>query len=99
MQSIIKPSAFRKTAEIFQTISHPTALHILQSLETHTECSTRSLETSTMSINAIRTHLNKLISFGIVRRESMGSEVYYKLTNGRIERLSAIASELQSAGN
>ena len=89
----IASAAYQKAADIFLIITHPTAKSIIAQLNI-SERTSAELITGEFPISAIRKQLQKLISVEVVRKEQLGTEVYYKLSHGRIDVLNAAAARL-----
>jgi transcription initiation factor IIE alpha subunit len=89
----IPVAAHKKAAEVFTIISQPAAVHVIQCILKEGEASSREME-GTFNINQIRKTTAKLIKIGVLRKESTGTDVYYKLVHVRLETINAAAARI-----
>ena len=95
MQSTIPLAAYKKAANIFSTIASPNCVIILQTLMTAQELSAKQLaSTSSLNLSQVHKIIPKLITIGLIRKETMGVEVIYKLVHGRLETINAATARL-----
>jgi len=95
--NVIASAAYKQAASVFSILSHPVSLHILTLLNEYSgkeTCTARFMSNSKVPLSAVQYRLTKLIALGVVRRESIKTEVYYKLAHGRIETINSAAARL-----
>jgi len=96
MPTITIPSAaHKKAADIFSTIALPVSSFVIYTLAENSELTAKQLATKTgNALPVVQRILPKLLATGVIRKETMGVEVYYKLVHGRLETINAAAARL-----
>ncbi|WP_287101330.1 hypothetical protein [Hydrotalea sp. AMD] len=87
-------AAHRAALTIFTVITNPTAVHVINYLQREKEGTIREMETDEMNISRIRKAVSNLIDIGVVRRESVGTNVYYKLIYEKLGRINSAAARI-----
>lgn len=87
-------SIFDLQAELCQTMSNATRLRIVHALRERPECVGKLARSLGLDQAKVSQHLAVLRSRGIVIAERQGSEVVYRVTNPKIERICDLMREV-----
>lgn len=89
-------SIFDLQAELCQTMSHATRIRIVHTLRDGPHCVGDLAKILELPSAKISQHLAILKTTGIVAAQRQGTEVYYQLTNPKIERICDLMREVLS---
>jgi ArsR family transcriptional regulator len=82
-------------ANLFKGLSHPLRIRILELLSASAEVSVADLQRATgLEASHLSQHLAVLRRHRLVESDRRASHVYYRLANGRVAALLAVAREL-----
>ncbi len=87
-------SIFDLQSELCQTMSNATRLRIVHALRDGPQCVGRLAEVLELDQAKVSQHLAVLRSRGIVASQRQGSEVIYRITNPKIERICDLMREV-----
>lgn len=85
---------FDMQAELCQTMSHATRIRLVHTLRDGPQCVGDLAKTLGLPSAKISQHLAILKTTGIVAAQRQGTEVFYSLTNPKIERICDLMREV-----
>lgn len=83
----LPPESLKHVAEYFRTLSEPTRLRILNTLDTGEWSVGEIAQQVDSSVANVSRHLAQMAQQGLVARESRGNSAYYRITDPAVHQL------------
>jgi predicted MarR family transcription regulator len=90
----IAVSAYSQASEVFEVVSNPIVIHIMNLLERRRNLLALDLTSGEYKVPLILKYLRRMEAIGLVRKDKLGREISYILNHDRLDTINAAAARL-----